>query len=138
MLPSLLPDATVSGDAPRKLALLIGINDYRSPTLLDLRGCVNDVLLMRTVLTNQFGFEPEQVTVLTDAQATRQGIIDAFRALSAKARAGDVVVVHYSGHGSRMKDASGDESDGLDETIVPHDSREHTGMIDFRGDLVTP
>jgi hypothetical protein len=120
----LLPDATVSGDAPRKLALLIGINEYRSPTLLDLRGCVNDVLLMRTVLTNQFGFEPEQVTVLADAQATRQGIIDAFRALTAKARAGDVVVVHYSGHGSRMKDASGDESDGLDETIVPHDSRE--------------
>ena len=119
----LLPEATVSGDAPRKLALLIGINDYRSPTLLDLRGCVNDVMLMKTVLTNQFGFEPEQVAVLTDAQATRQGIIDAFRALTARARAGDVVLVHYSGHGSRLKDASGDEPDGWDETLVPHDSR---------------
>jgi hypothetical protein len=121
---TLLPEGTVSGDGPRKLALLIGINEYRSPMLTDLRGCVNDVLLMKTVLTNQFGFAADQVTALTDAQATRQGIIDAFQALIARARAGDVVLVHYSGHGARMKDASGDENDGMDETIVPHDSRE--------------
>ena len=32
------------------------------------------------------------------------------------------MVVHYSGHGSQVPDLEGDEPDGLDETIVPHDS----------------
>ena len=34
----------------------------------------------------------------------------------------DIVVFHYSGHGSQMTDLEGDEPDGLDETIVPYDS----------------
>ena len=117
------PDGPAPGEGPRRLALLIGIDQYQSPTLSDLRGCANDVRLMRTVLKNQFQFTDEHVAVLTDAQATRQGIIDAFQALIARARPGDVVLVHYSGHGSRMPDSSGDENDGMDETIVPHDSR---------------
>jgi hypothetical protein len=32
-------------------------------------------------------------------------------------------MLYYSGHGSQMPDISKDETDGLDETIVPYDSR---------------
>lgn len=31
----------------------------------------------------------------------------------------DVVVVQFSGHGTQMKDVTGEEADGLDEVIVP-------------------
>ena len=36
-------------------------------------------------------------------------------------KAGDVVFIHYSGHGGRVRDTSGDEADGYDETLIPVD-----------------
>lgn len=33
----------------------------------------------------------------------------------------DFVWLHYSGHGGRLPDESGDEEDGMDETIIPID-----------------
>jgi hypothetical protein len=41
---------------------------------------------------------------------------------------GDLLVFHYSGHGSQKPDQNGDEADGLDETICPLDY-ETKGMI---------
>jgi hypothetical protein len=38
------------------------------------------------------------------------------------------VFVHYSGHGGRVEDTSGDEEDGYDETLIPVDF-ERTGQI---------
>jgi len=107
----------------QKLALLVGIDEYRNVT--NLAGCVNDVENMKSLLTTKFEFPGENVVVLKNENATRKGILDAFQNhLIAKAGSGDIVLIHYSGHGSQMKDQSGDEIDGLDETIVPHDSRE--------------
>jgi metacaspase-1 len=37
------------------------------------------------------------------------------------ARTGDTVVVQYSGHGSFVPDRDGDEPDGVDECLCPHD-----------------
>ncbi|HEY7510715.1 MAG TPA: caspase family protein, partial [Vicinamibacteria bacterium] len=117
--------------SPRKRALLVGIDQYRQVT--DLQGCVNDVRRMKDVLTRRFGFSEADVTVVTDDQATRAGIIAALQARSAAAEPGDIVVFHYSGHGANMRDVSGDELDGRDETIVPHDSRE-PGVFDISDD----
>ena len=36
-------------------------------------------------------------------------------------RQGDVLVLHYSGHGANVPDANGDEADGRDEILCPHD-----------------
>jgi hypothetical protein len=53
-----------------------------------------------------------------------------------KSAPGTIAVFHYSGHGSRMTDLSGDErEDGLDETIVPQDSRQG-GVVDITDDEV--
>ena len=72
--------------------------------------------------------------MLKDAGATKAAIINAFRNdLTAKAGPGDIVVFHYSGHGSRMPDANGDEVDRYDETIVPQDSRQG-GVFDISDD----
>src|SRR5919202_55575 len=105
---------------PRKLALLVGINQYPSQPL---RGCVNDMELQRQLLIHRFGFNPKDIHTLTDRQATRQGILEAFEEhLIRQAKPGDVVVFHYSGHGSQVNDPDGDNPDKLNSTFVPIDA----------------
>lgn len=121
---------------PVKRAVLIGINDYAAPGIQDLQGAVNDVEIMQAVLVGKFGVPKENITVLRNEQATRKGILDAIRRdlIEAKPPA-DVAIIHFSGHGSQMPDNSNDESDGLDETIVPQDSRT-PGVYDISDDEI--
>ena len=110
---------------PRKLALLVGINKYASQPL---EGCVNDMELQRQLLIHRFGFNPKDIYTLTDEQATRQGILEAFKEhLIRQAKPGDVVVYHYSGHGSRVLDPDPiviepGSKNGLNGTFVPINS----------------
>lgn len=103
-----------------KKAVLIGINRYRIPGA-DLRGCVNDVKNMQSVLTRSYGFKGDDITVLTDFAATKKGIESAIRKLVQGGRKGDVLLVHFSGHGSNVPDDDGDEADGRDEILCPTD-----------------
>jgi hypothetical protein len=109
---------------PRKLALLVGINAYPASSLLSpLKGCVTDVELQRHLLLHRFGFNPQDILTLTDQQATRQGILTAFEEhLIKQAKPGDVVVFHFSGHGSQVADPDRDTPDGLNSTFLPVDS----------------
>ena len=107
---------------PTKKALLVGINKYRPDLNADLRGCVNDVENMRTLLIMKFGFDPENIRVIIDDRATRRAIIDRLKWLINGAVAGDELVFHYSGHGSQVRDRNGDElNDHLDEILCPYD-----------------
>lgn len=107
-----------------KRALLIGINEYSDPDVLDLHGCENDVEAMAEVLAGSYRFEPVNLTKLTGAEnTTRQRILDELTRLIEVTEEGDVAVVYYSGHGSQVPDRDGDEEeDHKDETIVPSDS----------------
>lgn len=130
------------------IALLIGVN-YPG-TKEQLRGCVNDVKSMFSMLQRHFGVEkaifltdePEHLVTGLHAiaphldsvdgdepikQPTRETIfeemnrvVDMAKEVAAK---GDqpFVFVHYSGHGGSTIDMSGDEVDGLDETLFPCD-----------------
>ncbi len=113
---------------PRTIyALLVGINQY-PPGVPSLHGCVNDIVHLRETLAARFAasdvaFEP---LVLTDAQATRQALIDGFRQHLGRAGPGDVALFYYSGHGSQAPSPPEWrhlEPDGLDETLVCYDSR---------------
>ncbi|MGK7925791.1 MAG: caspase domain-containing protein [Spirulina sp.] len=109
---------------PRKLALLVGINAYHSQAL---DGCLNDIDLQRTLLIHRFGFNPRDIQVVADAAATRAGILTAFEEhLIKQAKPGDVVMYHYSGHGSRIFDPHPivvePDGEGLNGTFVPVDS----------------
>ena len=92
---------------PRKLALLIGVNEYPG-FIPDLRGCLTDVDLQYELLTQRFGFNPADVLKISDSEAirpTRQNVLDAFNThLIQQAKPGDVVVFHYSGHGVQVVD----------------------------------
>jgi hypothetical protein len=105
-------------------ALLIGINEYINlqPPANRLNGCVNDVEVMEQALRDRFGFAKGDIETLLDDQAGRDDILAALDRLVERTAPGDVVVIQYSGHGSQVPDLEGDEADGLDETIVPHDS----------------
>lgn len=107
----------------RKLALLVGINQY-SGIIGALKGCVTDVQLQQELLVHRFGFNPQDILTLTDQQATRKGILTAFEEhLINQAKPGDVVVFHFSGHGSRVIDPDRDQPDGFNSTLVPIDSK---------------
>ncbi|GET39650.1 caspase family protein [Microseira wollei] len=122
---------------PRKLALLVGINQYRTQPL---EGCLNDVELQRNLLIHRFGFNPKDILVLPDAQATRQGLLTAFEEhLIKQAKPGDVVVYHYSGHGSRIFDPNPivvvPGKDGLNGTFVPVDGDLPDGYPEVGGSV---
>lgn len=116
--------SAVASAASNGRALLIGIDNYEDPQIPDLSGARNDVCLFRDLLVSRYGFRDDDITILVDAAATREGILSAMDArLAAYAAPGTRLVLHYSGHGARVPDADGDESagDGFDETLVPYD-----------------
>lgn len=103
-----------------KRALLIGINRYRI-TGADLRGCVNDVKNLEQALITYYGFTVQDITCLTDLQATKEAIQSSVQKLIKSAKEGDVLLLHYSGHGSNVPDDNGDEADYRDEILCPTD-----------------
>ncbi|MBD2157158.1 caspase family protein [Leptolyngbya sp. FACHB-16] len=120
---------------PRKLALLVGINQYATP-VGSLRGCLTDVELQYQLLVHRFGFNPADIVIVSDNQSddtlkpSRQNILRAFQEhLIRQARPGDVVVFHYSGHGGKVRDPNpiqiavcGEgQIPGLNGTLVPND-----------------
>lgn len=103
-----------------KKALLIGINRYMVPGS-DLRGCVNDVKNLASALAEFHGFAKADIETLTDLAATKKAMQAAIRKLVKGGRKGDVLVLHYSGHGSNVPDNNRDEADKRDEILCPTD-----------------
>jgi hypothetical protein len=103
-----------------KRALLIGINRYQIPGA-DLRGCVNDVENMGAALVDLCGFQPGDVETLLDLDATKKAMQARIKKLVKGGRKGDVLFLHYSGHGSNVPDDDGDEADRRDEILCPTD-----------------
>jgi len=76
---------------------------------------------MKQTLESSFGFPQSNIVVLVDQQATAKGILEAMDKLVADCRQDDIVVFHFSGHGSQMA-AAGEKPSGYDESIMPYDS----------------
>ena len=135
-VPRAVPLPTIVSYDRTKYALLIGIN--YTGTRFELDGCVNDVRRVGQFLSH-LGY---YAICLTDDQPnpnylpTKTNILNGLYHLLGKVhdRTGYKLWLHFSGHGSQVHDKSGDESDGLDETIcpidflIPQDGEEH-GMI---------
>jgi hypothetical protein len=116
-----------------KKALLIGINYYDTPSN-KLNGCINDAVNMRNMLIDAYGYDSNNIAVLRDDavnsinKPTRANILNNLSSIIAQSASLKEIWIHYSGHGSQIRDSNGDEKDGLDEFIVPSDY-DKTGII---------
>ncbi len=105
-----------------KIALLVAVSEYEKNSGWSSLNAFNDVPLVRQALIQQ-GFHQDNIAVLENEQATKEGIFAAIETqLIKKAKRGSTVVFHFSGHGQQVQDDNGDELDGLDESIVPYNS----------------
>lgn len=105
-------------------ALLVGVNKYKY--VRPLNGCVNDVRNMADILTSFYGFVSDDIRTLVDESATRNNLMNRFDWLLDGAQKGDLLLFHFSGHGSQIPDRNGDElDDGMDEILCLYD-------MDFR------
>ena len=100
-------------------AVLCGINNYQ--TITDLRGCLNDVENIFNLLTEVYSFEPDQIHRLTNERVTKTAIKNEYNWLLQDAQPGDLLVFHFSGHGSYIPDDNGDEPDRTDEIACLYD-----------------
>ncbi|MBE9129739.1 MULTISPECIES: caspase family protein [unclassified Coleofasciculus] len=122
----------------RKLALLVGINQY--PRSAALGGCITDVELQQELLMYRFGFNASDILTLKDSQATRESIETAFvEHLTKQAKVGDVVVFHFSGYGSRVQmnlDSTPDSAVRLQNSFVPVDGILPTKKLPIANDFL--
>jgi hypothetical protein len=105
----------------RGISLHIGINQV-DPNHYDgwigkLNACENDAKDMQAI-AHSYGYESG---LLLSKDATSNEVIKSIDIASQKLEDGDIFLLTYSGHGSRIKDTSGDEEDRNDETWVLYD-----------------
>jgi internalin A len=104
--------------------LVVGVAFYVDPAVVDLTYASTDALSFAQALQEQTGVPPSRITLLTDDEATRAAIEEAFSDVAAKARPEDTVIIYISGHGASVPDRDGDEADGdgNDEAFLPYDA----------------
>lgn len=105
---------------PQRKAVCIGISRYAHKRIPQLKVSHLDAEHMADVLASRCGIG--DVVLLQNEDATAANIEAAiFGKLVEETRPGDTVVIFFSGHGGRCADTNGDEADGYDEYLVPHD-----------------
>jgi len=106
-----------------KVALCVGINNFKNFPSAALRGCVNDVNDMEKMLKDLLGFQAQEVVKLIDSEATKTRIMNDLKKIVEGAISGryDHVVFSMSSHGTQVPDLSGDEPDRVDEAFCPYD-----------------
>lgn len=102
-----------------KKALLIGINYLN--TDYELNGCIRDVERMKIFLESKGFNNFDMMTDLTNIKPTRINILNKIKNFISDALDGDLLFIHFSGHGSYTYDLNKDEIDGNDEAIVSCD-----------------
>lgn len=122
-------------------ALLIGIDGYTpSKSYPNLKGCVRDINLVADYLDKILHIPPERLWKLTSPNPdisllsevrkldrqdmpTYENIVNAFKKITSVAQPGEIVYIHYSGHGGKAitiyPELKGQGQD--DEGIVPMD-----------------
>ena len=125
---------------PQKLAVVVGNDGY--PTA-PLSGCINDANAFNAVITTR-GFNDAQAmadvlklrgfTSNTLLNANKAPILAALNGMVDSAIPGnnDKFIFFFSGHGSQVRDVSGDEADGWDEVICPIDWPQYISDDDLR------
>jgi len=86
--------------APRRVAVLVGVDTYEDPAFPDLRHAAADARDLGAALARATGGGFDEVKVVSGA-ASRAQVLSTLRATAAQARREDALVVYFSGHGTR-------------------------------------
>jgi hypothetical protein len=78
-------------------ALIIGINNYNDPALIDLDNPITDATMLYSTLIGNYMFDPENVILLKNP--TRAEIITRLDELSYTLTRNDNLLIFYAGHG---------------------------------------
>lgn len=112
-----------------KKALCIGINYYSSPNNT-LNGCIDDVVNMKNMLIDAYGYQDANIIVLRDDMTiknafypTKQNILNNLKILIDNSSQCDEIWLHYSGHGAiiTQKVVAPNTVGVTNEVIVPVD-----------------
>lgn len=105
--------------AQTRRALVIGLGEQLDRSWAKINGD-RDIPLVVGML-REAGYA--DIATLRNEQATKAAIVSAFRSLAQRSRRGDIVYIHFSGHGQQMTDVDRDElSDRYDEAWIPYDA----------------
>jgi hypothetical protein len=95
-------------------ALIVGIDAYENITPLD--GAVNDA---RSIQDSLSALGVKDITVLLNADASRDAIMAAWQDLIDRSAPDDLLFITYAGHGSQLPERRpGTEEDGKDEVFL--------------------
>lgn len=117
---------SVSLSAQTRRALVIGLGEQQDKSWAKINGD-KDVPYMKEMLAAA-GYS--DVRTLINRQATKASIFQAFKNLTKSCKTGDMVYIHFSGHGQLVTDVNGDEDDGWDESWIPYDAYLRYGAND--------
>jgi Caspase domain len=84
-------------DIERKVALVIGVNNYDDKSIPRLTNAVRDADSVARMLNDKLGYE---TLVLKDA--TRATVVGALNRLALELRPSDSLIVYYAGHGQQI------------------------------------
>ena len=105
-------------------AVIIGVNKYEHVKPLDY--CVADANSIESLLIENFDFNPNNVIMLTNQEATLEGIRNAFDHIMKEAGKDDRVLIYFAGHGFTEE-----LPDGVGEIgyLVPYDGKEEDAYL---------
>ena len=93
--------ATAAPRIAERWAVVIGVGDYRSDDIADLRYAGRDAQLVYDFLKSPgAGFQDDHIMFLKDADATSQAIREALFVFLQKAGYNDLVFIYFAGHGA--------------------------------------
>lgn len=124
--------------AQTKYALVVAVGKYpEGQRYWRNLSSVNDWQHIKPALL-QNGFGIKNIDTLINEKATKKNILLALDKLAAKAKAGDIIYFHFSGHGQQIQDDANDgyldEVDGYDEALVPYDAKGVWDEVDYKGE----
>ena len=104
-------------------ALIVGVGTYRADGTRPVPGLagVQHDMVSALAIAQLLQVPMDNITLLRDGAATRDGVQQALSELDSRVQPGDRVFIYWSGYGSRQFDAA---EGGCVGTLVPHDMRD--------------
>ena len=88
----------------RRWAVVVGISDYQDERIPSLQYADDDALAIHEFLTSEQaglgGFEPENVRLLVNEEATNRNVRSALFSFLRSATEDDLVIIYFAGHGT--------------------------------------